>query len=770
MSNIEQYTVIPLRDVVVFPYMIVPIFVGRPRSVRALQVAESTDKKLFLSLQQEASTDEPSQEDLNEVGIIADILQILKLPDGTVKVLVEGRKRAKLKSFKLDDDCYFADVEELEEELSDQSHINAVRDILTKTFENYANTTKRISQDLLKNITQIEDPSKFSYSVAANLPFKTQNLQSVLDISNVGQRIERLIELIEIEIEVLHLDERIKQRVKSQMSKSQREYYLNEQMKAIQKEMGKEDEYKADIDEIAQKLNNLSLPEAVKERADRELKKMKLMPPMSAETTVVRNYLDWIASLPWSINTKDSLDMAKSEAILNRDHFGLEKPKERILEFLAVRKLSEEMKGPILCLVGPPGVGKTSLARSIAEAMDRKFVRASMGGVRDEAEIRGHRRTYIGALPGKIIQSMKKAGSMNPVFLLDEIDKLGTDFRGDPASALLEALDPEQNKNFMDHYLEAEFDLSKVFFITTANSLESIPSPLLDRMEVIRVPGYTEQEKLNIAKNFLIPKQLKEHNITDGRITISDEAIYELIQYYTKEAGVRNLEREVASLIRKSVKKIVTDENEIKNINVDKKLTQEYLGPRKFRVGGVYEDEEIGVATGLAWTAYGGDLLQIEVALFEGNGKLMVTGHLGDVMQESSKIAYSVVKSMASKMGVPAYRFKDFDIHLHVPEGAVPKDGPSAGITMATAILSAVSEKKANCRIAMTGEITLRGKVLEIGGLKEKVLAAHRAGIRTVIAPRDNEKDLTEIPEDVRKEMQFKFVSTFDEVCELVIK
>lgn len=770
MSNIEQYTVIPLRDVVVFPYMIVPIFVGRPRSVRALQVAESTDKKLFLSLQQEASTDEPTQEDLNEVGIVADILQILKLPDGTVKVLVEGKKRAKLKSFRLDDDCYFADVEELEEELTDQSHINAVRDILTKTFENYANTTKRISQDLLKNITQIEDPSKFSYSVAANLPFKTQSLQSILDISNVGQRIEKLIELIEIEIEVLHLDERIKQRVKSQMSKSQREYYLNEQMKAIQKEMGKEDEYKADIDEIAQKLNNLTLPEAVKERADRELKKMKLMPPMSAETTVVRNYLDWIASLPWGIITKDSLDMAKSESILNRDHFGLEKPKERILEFLAVIKLSSEMKGPILCLVGPPGVGKTSLARSIAEAMDRKFVRASMGGVRDEAEIRGHRRTYIGALPGKIIQSMKKAGSLNPVFLLDEIDKLGTDFRGDPASALLEALDPEQNKNFMDHYLEAEFDLSKVFFITTANSLESIPSPLLDRMEVIRVPGYTEQEKLNIAKSFLIPKQLKEHNITDGRITISDEAIYELIQYYTKEAGVRNLEREVASLIRKSVKKIVTDENEIKHIDIDKKLTQEYLGPRKFRVGGVYEDEEIGVATGLAWTAYGGDLLQIEVALFEGSGKLMVTGHLGDVMQESSKIAFSVVKSMASKMGVPAYRFKDFDIHLHVPEGAVPKDGPSAGITMATAILSAVSEKKANCRIAMTGEITLRGKVLEIGGLKEKVLAAHRAGIRTVIAPRDNEKDLTEIPEDVRKEMQFKFVSTFDEVCELVIK
>ena len=572
-------------------------------------------------------------------------------------------------------------------------------------------------------------------------------------------------------MEIIRLDDRIKQRVKTQMSKSQREYYLNEQMKAIQKEMGKEDEYKADIDEISQKLDSLNLPESVKERAERELKKMKLMPPMSAETTVVRNYLDWIASLPWGITTKDRLDIKKAEEILNRDHYGLEKPKERILEFLAVRKLSEDMKGPILCFVGPPGVGKTSLAKSIAEAMERKFIRASMGGVRDEAEIRGQRRTYIGALPGKIIQSMKKAGSMNPVFLLDEIDKLGTDFRGDPASALLEALDPEQNKNFMDHYLEAEFDLSKVFFITTANSLETIPSPLLDRMEVIRVPGYTEQEKLNIAKNFLMPKQLKEHHVKDNSVSVVDDAILELIRYYTKEAGVRNLEREIASLIRKSVKRLLEKEDsQEQSIVVDAELTKEYLGPRKFRVGSVYDNEEVGVATGLAWTPYGGDLLQIEVALFEGNGKLMVTGHLGDVMQESAKIAYSVVKSLAGGMGVPAYRFKDFDIHLHVPEGAVPKDGPSAGITMATAILSAVSERAVNCLIAMTGEITLRGKVLEIGGLKEKVLAAHRAGIKTVITPIDNRKDLTEIPEDVRNEMSFEFVSSFEEVCKLVLK
>ncbi len=577
------------------------------------------------------------------------------------------------------------------------------------------------------------------------------------------------MELIQTELELLKIDDRIKNRVKARMSQSQKEYYLNEQMKAIQKEMGKEDDYKADIDEIEQKIKEMEMPEQIKDKAEKELKKLRFMPPMSAETTVVRNYLDWIVNLPWNIKTEDIIDIKHAEEVLNKDHYGLEKPKERILEFLSVRKYSENMKGSIICFVGPPGVGKTSLARSIADAMGRKFVRMSMGGVRDEAEIRGHRRTYIGALPGKIVQSMKKAGSMNPVFLLDEIDKIGSDYRGDPASALLEALDPEQNNTFTDHYLETELDLSKVFFITTANSLETIPAPLLDRMEVIRLSGYTEQEKLYIARGFLIPKELKEHNVEEGKITVTDSAVMELITYYTKEAGVRSLERNIASLIRKSIKKLVTDES-IEHIEVDDKLTKEYLGPRKFRIGGVYDDEEMGVATGLAWTQYGGDLLQIEVALFEGSGKLIVTGHLGDVMKESANIAYSVVKSIASDAGVPAYKFKDFDIHLHVPEGAVPKDGPSAGITMATAILSAVSERKANCKIAMTGEITLRGKVLQIGGLKEKVLAAHRAGIRTVICPIENEKDLTDIPEDVRNEMEFKLVSTFDEVRALVLK
>lgn len=769
MSQKEQFTVIPLRDVVVFPHMIMPIFVGRPRSVKALHIANTTDKRLFLTLQKDAATDNPTQDDLNETGVIAKVLQTLQLPDGNVKVLIEGLKRAKMTSLNLDDDCYFADVELIEDDEADIKDMDTARFMLVKNFETYVGQTKRVNQELYNNIIQSENLTRLTFMIASNLKVKAQDFQSVLDINNPIERAEKVMELIQTELELLKIDDRIKNRVKARMSQSQKEYYLNEQMKAIQKEMGKEDDYKADIDEIEQKIKEMDMPDQIKDKAEKELKKLRFMPPMSAETTVVRNYLDWIVSLPWNIKTEDIIDIKHAEEVLNKDHYGLEKPKERILEFLSVRKYSENMKGSIICFIGPPGVGKTSLARSIADAMGRKFVRMSMGGVRDEAEIRGHRRTYIGALPGKIVQSMKKAGSMNPVFLLDEIDKIGSDYRGDPASALLEALDPEQNNTFTDHYLETELDLSKVFFITTANSLETIPAPLLDRMEVIRLSGYTEQEKLHIARGFLIPKELKEHNVEESKITVTDSAVMELITYYTKEAGVRSLERNIASLIRKSVKKLVTDES-IEHIEVDDKLTREYLGPRKFRIGGVYEDEEMGVATGLAWTQYGGDLLQIEVALFEGSGKLIVTGHLGDVMKESANIAYSVVKSIASDAGVPAYRFKDFDIHLHVPEGAVPKDGPSAGITMATAILSAVSERKANCKIAMTGEITLRGKVLQIGGLKEKVLAAHRAGIRTVICPIENEKDLTDIPEDVRNEMEFKLVSTFDEVRALVLK
>jgi len=768
-DRLEQYTVIPLRDVVVFPYMIVPIFVGRQRSVRALQIAESTDKKLFLTLQKNASTDDPTIDDLHSFGVVASILQILKLPDGTVKVLVEGIKKARLVDLKIMNDSYFADVEVFREKPISEREATVCKQALIRSFEEYTTYTKKISADLIQNIINNNDISKLAYMIIANITIKIEDLQSILDCDTLISRIERTIELAQMELELLKLEDTIKNRVKTQMAKSQREYFLNEQMKAINKEMGKEDDYKADIDEIEQKLKSLVLPEAVRDKADRELKKMRLMPPMSAETTVVRNYLDWLASLPWGIITPDSIDMAAAEEILDRDHYGLAKPKERILEFLAVRKMSADLKGSILCFVGPPGVGKTSLARSIADAMGRKFVRVSMGGVRDEAEIRGHRKTYIGALPGKIIQSMKKAGSMNPVFLLDEIDKIGSDFRGDPSSALLETLDPEQNSTFIDHYLEVEFDLSKIFFITTANSLETIPHALLDRMEVIRIQGYTEQEKLNIAKSFLVIKQLKEHAISSNKFKISDDALLEIIRYYTKEAGVRNLEREIASVIRKSIRKLVSNKR-LKKIDVKLKMISEDLGVRKYRSGSVYDDKEIGVATGLAWTPYGGDILQIEVALFEGTGKLLVTGHLGDVMQESARIALSVVKSVATDMDVPAYKFKDFDIHLHVPEGAVPKDGPSAGITMSSAILSALSGKAINCKMAMTGEITLRGKVLEIGGLKEKVLAAHRAGIKDIIAPIDNKKDLTEIPEDVRVEMTFHFVSSFDEVVKLVFK
>lgn len=769
MSQKEKFTVIPLRDVVVFPYMIIPIYVGRPRSVKALHIANTTDKRLFLTLQKDASTDSPSKDDLNEIGIIARVLQTLQLPDGNVKVLIEGIKRAKIISLELEDECYFANVEILEDETIDVKDTDTARFMLTKNLETYTGYTKNIKQDVYSSILKSDSFAKFTFMIAANLKTKAQDLQNILNTNNPLKRADIIMELMLTELELLKIDERIKERVKKRMNQSQKEYYLNEQMKAIQKEMGKDDDYKADIDEIEQKIKEFAMPSAVKEKAEKELKKLRFMPPMSAETTVVRNYLDWIISIPWNVKTDDIIDIKHAEDVLNKDHYGLEKPKERILEFLAVRKYSENMKGSIICFVGPPGVGKTSLARSIADAMGRKFVRMSMGGVRDEAEIRGHRRTYIGSLPGKIVQSIKKAGSMNPVFLLDEIDKIGSDYRGDPASALLEALDPEQNNTFTDHYLETELDLSKVFFITTANSLETIPAPLLDRMEIIRLTGYTEQEKLHIARGFLIPKELKEHNVPENKITVTDSAVMELITYYTKEAGVRSLERNIASLIRKSVKKIVSDSS-IESINIDDVVTREYLGPRKFRMGSVYEDKELGVATGLAWTQYGGDLLQIEVALFEGSGKLIVTGHLGDVMKESANIAYSVVKSIASDAGVPAYKFKDFDIHLHVPEGAVPKDGPSAGITMATAILSAVSECEANCKIAMTGEITLRGKVLQIGGLKEKVLAAHRAGIKTVICPIENEKDLTDIPEDVRSEMEFRFVSTFDEVRKLVLK
>lgn len=769
MVNIEQYPMIPLRDLVVFPYMIVPVFVGRPKSISAVKVAEDTDRKIFLSLQKDSKIDKPKFEDINQVGVVAEILQVLKLPDNTIKILVEGVKRGKVVNFIDDEETVFVEIEELEDIITDEHLHNPLKETLLKTFEEYIKVSKKVPAEVYETLKDISNLNKITYLIASNLQIRLNDLQTVLEIDSVVDRAEKLIELLQTEIEIAKIDERIKHRVKAQMSKAQREYYLNEQIKAIQKELGRDDDLKADIEEIEAKINELKMPEEVKEKAARELRKLKIMPPMSAETTVVRNYLDWLVNLPWGVYTEDKIDIKKAEEILDRDHYGLEKVKERILEFLAVRKVSPDIKGPIICFVGPPGVGKTSLAKSIAEALGRNFVRISLGGVRDEAEIRGHRRTYIGALPGKLIQSMRKAKSMNPVFLLDEIDKLGSDFRGDPSSALLEALDPEQNSSFMDHYLEVEFDLSKVFFITTANTTETIPSALLDRMEVIYISGYTEKEKFNIAKKFLIPKQLNEHKIDAEKVKITDSAINELIWYYTREAGVRNLEREIAALVRKGVKRLVSEEN-IKRVVISSKNIEKYLGIRKYRIEEVEEDYEVGVATGLAWTPYGGEILQTEVAIFEGNGKMAITGQIGEVMQESAQAALTVVKSRAGKYQIPDYRFKEFDMHIHVPEGAVPKDGPSAGITIATAIMSALTDNPVNCRVAMTGEITLRGKVLPVGGIKEKVLAAHRAKLKDVILPAENNKDLTEIPADVKRDIRFHLVKTIDEVFEIVFK
>lgn len=764
----EQYTLIPLRDIVVFPTMITPIFVGRKKSLNALEIANDTDKKIFLTLQNKADSENPGREDVYQVGVIAEILQTLKLPDGTVKVLVEGLYRAKIIEFTEDDNCNYVTVERIDEIIKDDSLNDILRESLLKTFSEYIKRFGRVPKELHETISKVSDLKKLVYMVASNVAAKVTELQEVLEIDELEVKIEKLLEIIESEIEISKIDERIKQRVKAQIAKAQREYYLNEQIKAINKELGRDEDFKADIQEIEDKIKSLKLNEQIREKALKEVKKLKAMPPMSSEATVVRNYLDWIVSLPWNEYTEDKLDINNAEKILDRDHFGLEKPKERILEFLAVKQLSDSLKGPILCFVGPPGVGKTSLAKSIAEAMGRNFVRVSLGGVRDEAEIRGHRRTYIGSLPGKIIQSMKKAGSMNPVFLLDEIDKIGVDFRGDPAAALLEALDPEQNSTFVDHYLEVEFDLSKVFFITTANSLETIPHPLLDRMEVIRISGYTEKEKYNIAKKFLIPKQLKEHGLDNDKVKIADSAIISIIRHYTKEAGVRNLQREISSTIRKAAKKIVSNPK-ITKVEITSRNIEKYLGLKKYRTEEYNEERGVGVATGLAWTPFGGEILQTEVAIFEGSGKLIITGHIGDVMQESAQIAYSVAKSRASTFNIPGYMFKEYDIHIHVPEGAVPKDGPSAGITMATAIISALSEKLINLKFAMTGELTLRGKVLPVGGIKEKVLAAHRNGIREIILPLQNKNDLTEIPGDVKRATHFHLVETIDEVLSKVI-
>lgn len=767
MSISEQYALIPLRDMVIYPGMITPVFLGRKKSVEAVEIADSTDRRIFFTLQKDLTVNEPGMADLNETGTIAKVLQVLKLPDGSIKILVEGLTRGRVEKFFDEPECLYAEVRPVIER-EEYENTEAMTAGLMKAFNEYAELSGKVDPGVRENIKNMRDLETLTWMIAGSVHVKNETHQEILEINSLPERVEKVMETLFTEIELIRIDERIKKKVKTQMAKAQREYYLGEQIKAINKELGRDEDPKAEADEIESKIKESLMPDEVREKAMKELKKFRSMPAMSSETTVSRNYLDWLVSIPWGKTTEDNLDITRAEEILNRDHFGLEKPKERILEYLAVRSLSKKLKGPIICFAGPPGVGKTSLARSIAESMGRKFVRMSLGGMRDEAEIRGHRRTYVGALPGKIIQSIKKSGSMNPVFLLDEIDKLGSDYRGDPSSALLETLDPEQNSTFMDHYMEVEFDLSKVLFITTANSVESIPAPLLDRMEIIGLAGYTEKEKFSIAKNFLIPKQLEEHSLTAEQVKIADSAVSEIIKSYTREAGVRTLEREIASVIRKAARLIVQNKKK-KTIKINAETVEKMLGKKKYRHEELREDEDKGIATGLAWTPYGGDILQIEVSVFPGSGKLELTGKLGEVMSESARTALSVVKSRADKFGIPAYMFKDNDIHLHVPEGAVPKDGPSAGITMTTALMSALSGLKVNCRIAMTGEITLRGRVLPVGGIKEKVLAAHRAGVKEIILPSANEKDLTDIPADVKNETRFHLFESIDQVLETVI-
>lgn len=755
---------LPLRDVVVFPHMIVPLFVGRDKSIAALESAMKYEKGIFMVAQKTAQKDDPTENDIYTVGTIGIIIQLLRLPDGTVKVLVEGKQRGVIRRYVSNDDYFSVNVEEVEEFvdgdlIKTEALIRSIRD----AFEQYVKLSKKVHVEIIGTIASIEDPSKLADVIASHLSIKLEDKQKILEMFQVNERLEAIYEAMLGEIEILQVEEKIKKRVKKQMEKTQKDYYLNEQMRAIQKEMGEKDDLKSEIADLERRLKQKKLSEEAHKKVKAELKKMQMMAPMSAEATVVRNYIDWLLDLPWGERTENKHTLKESEAILEEDHYGLKQVKERILEYLAVQTLVRKNKGSILCLVGPPGVGKTSVAKSVARATNRKFVRFSLGGVRDEAEIRGHRRTYIGALPGKIIQLMKKAGSSNPVFCLDEVDKLSSDFRGDPSSALLEVLDPEQNNAFNDNYLEVDYDLSDVMFITTANVLQTIPGPLQDRMEVIRIAGYTEPEKLSIAKKFLVSKEMEANGLTPGNITFSDGAILTIIRQYTREAGVRNLEREIASICRKVAKNIVSDG--IKDqLKISSKVVSKYLGVAKFRHGETEGKDEIGLTTGLAWTEVGGELLVIEASLMKGTGKMVMTGKLGDVMQESVQAALTYVRARAEAFGLPENFYKETDIHVHVPEGAIPKDGPSAGIAMATSIASAFTKRKVRGDIAMTGEITLRGRVLPIGGLKEKLLAAHRGNIKTVIIPKDNEKDLADVPANIVKALKIVFVDHMDGV------
>jgi len=756
-------SVLPLRDIVVFPHMIVPLFVGREKSVKALEDVMQEDKQILLVAQKNASDDDPTTEDLYKIGTVATVLQLLKLPDGTVKVLVEGKTRAEVQNYLDNDEFFEAEIEEKAVVGLDGTEIEALCRSVVGQFEQYIKLNKKIPPEALVSVNQIEEADKLADTVSSHLALKMNEKQELLEIASVSDRMEKIISFMEGEIGVLQVEKKIRGRVKRQMEKTQREYYLNEQLKAIQRELGETDEGKDENSEIEEKIIATKLSKDAKEKAEGELKKLRNMSPMSAEATVVRNYLDWILGIPWKKRSRVNRDIRKAQNILNSDHYGLEKVKERILEYLAVQQRTKKLKGPIICLVGPPGVGKTSLGKSIGHATGRNFVRMSLGGVRDESEIRGHRRTYIGSMPGKIVQGMKKAGSSNPLFLLDEIDKMGQDFRGDPASALLEVLDPEQNDSFQDHYLEVDYDLSDVMFVTTANSLR-IPGPLLDRMEIIRIEGYTEEEKVEIAKLHLIDKQMDAHGLKKHEWSVSDSALKDIIRYYTREAGVRNLEREIANLTRKATKDILL--KGLKSIKVTSRNLEKFAGIRKYRFGEVEEMDLVGVTTGLAWTEVGGEMLTIEAVMVPGKGKMTVTGKLGDVMQESIQAARSFVQSRSSEFGIIPTLFEKRDIHVHVPEGATPKDGPSAGVGMTTSIVSALTGIPVRKDVAMTGEITLRGRVLPIGGLKEKLLAALRGGIVKVIIPKDNEKDLAEIPDNVKKGMEIIPVTGIEEVLE----
>ncbi|AGV18879.1 MULTISPECIES: endopeptidase La [Vibrio] len=762
-----EIPVLPLRDVVVYPHMVIPLFVGREKSISCLETAMETNKQVLLVAQKQADTDEPTVDDLFDVGTVATILQLLKLPDGTVKVLVEGQQRAKINHFK-ESDFFLAEAEfVVTPELDEREQEVIVRSAINQ-FEGFIKLNKKIPPEVLTSLNGIDEAARLADTIAAHMPLKLVDKQQVLEIVDVTERLEFLMGQMESEIDLLQVEKRIRGRVKKQMEKSQREYYLNEQMKAIQKELGEMEDAPDEFETLQKKIDESKMPQEAREKTEQELQKLKMMSPMSAEATVVRSYIDWMVSVPWAKRSKVKKNLAKAEEVLNEDHYGLERVKERILEYLAVQNRINKLKGPILCLVGPPGVGKTSLGRSIASATGRKYVRMALGGVRDEAEIRGHRRTYIGSLPGKLIQKMSKVGVKNPLFLLDEIDKMSSDMRGDPASALLEVLDPEQNNSFNDHYLEVDYDLSDVMFVATSNSM-NIPGPLLDRMEVIRLSGYTEDEKLNIAKRHLVDKQVKRNGLKADEIVIEDSAIIGIIRYYTREAGVRNLEREISKICRKAVKNILLDKD-IKSVTVTMDNLKEYLGVQRFDYGKADESNRIGQVTGLAWTEVGGDLLTIETQSMPGKGKLTQTGSLGDVMQESIQAAMTVVRSRAEKLGINTDFYEKKDIHVHVPEGATPKDGPSAGTAMCTALVSSLTGNPVKAEVAMTGEITLRGEVLPIGGLKEKLLAAHRGGIKTVLIPKDNERDLEEIPDNVIADLKVIPVQWIDEVLKVALE